>query len=69
VVRKIVGAKREEITGDWRNLCNEELYDLYSSPNTRIIRCIKSREVRMALACGIRCSAKETSMKENMWKF
>jgi hypothetical protein len=33
--------KRDKLTGEWRNLHNEELYDLYSSPS--IIRMIKSR--------------------------
>jgi hypothetical protein len=33
VLRKIVGLKREEVTGDWRKLCNEELNELHSSPN------------------------------------
>jgi hypothetical protein len=36
----------EEITDEWRNLHNEDLYDFCFSPNTRIIRCIKSRELR-----------------------
>jgi hypothetical protein len=31
VLRKIFGAKREEVAGDWRKLCGEELYDLYCS--------------------------------------
>jgi hypothetical protein len=38
--------KRDEATGDWRRLHNEELNDLYSSPN--IIRVIKSRRLRWA---------------------
>jgi len=40
VLRKIFGPKRNGITGDWRKLLNEELNDLYSSPD--IIRMIKS---------------------------
>jgi hypothetical protein len=41
VLRRIFGPKRDEVTGEWRRLYNEELYALYSSPN--IIRVIKSR--------------------------
>jgi hypothetical protein len=39
-LRRIFGPKRDEVTGEWRKLHNEELYDLYSSSN--IIRLIKS---------------------------
>jgi len=42
VLRKIFGPKRDEVTGEWRKLHNEELNDLYSSPN--IVRAIKSEE-------------------------
>jgi hypothetical protein len=45
VLRKIFGPKREE-DGSWRTLHNDELHDLYSSPN--IVRVIKSRKVRLA---------------------
>jgi hypothetical protein len=41
VLRRIFGPKRDEVTGEWRSLHNEELYALYSSPI--IIRVIKSR--------------------------
>jgi hypothetical protein len=44
VLRRIFGLKRVEVRGDWRKLHNEELHDLYSSPN--IIRMIKSRRMR-----------------------
>jgi hypothetical protein len=39
VLRRIFGPKRDEVTGEWRKLRNEELCDLYSSPS--IIRIIK----------------------------
>jgi hypothetical protein len=44
VLRRIFGPKRDEATGEWRRLHNEELNDLYSSPN--IIRVIKWRRIR-----------------------
>jgi hypothetical protein len=44
VVRGMFGPKRDEVTGEWRKLHNEELRDLYSSPS--IIRIIKSRRMR-----------------------
>jgi hypothetical protein len=46
VLRRIFGPKRDEVTGDWKQLYNEELHNLYSSPN--IIRMIKSRRMRWA---------------------
>jgi hypothetical protein len=39
VLRRIFGPNRDKVTGDWRKLHNEELHNLYSSPN--IIRMIK----------------------------
>jgi hypothetical protein len=44
MLRRIFGPKRDEVTGDWRKLHNEELHNLYSSPN--IIRMIKLRSMR-----------------------
>jgi hypothetical protein len=44
VLRRIFGAKRDEVTGEWRRLHNVELRDLYSSPS--IIRIIKSKWMR-----------------------
>jgi hypothetical protein len=32
-LRRIFGPKRDEVTGEWRQLLNEELHDLYSSPS------------------------------------
>ncbi|KAJ4431282.1 hypothetical protein ANN_19879 [Periplaneta americana] len=47
VLRKIFGAKRDEVTGEWRKLHNTELHPLYSAPD--IIRNIKSRRLRWAM--------------------
>jgi hypothetical protein len=44
VLRRIFGPRRDEATGDWRKVHNEELHKLYSSPN--VIRMIKSRRMR-----------------------
>ena len=46
VLRRIFGPRRDEVTGEWRRFHNEELKDLYSSPNN--VRVIKSRRMRWA---------------------
>ena len=46
VLRRLFGPKRNKVTGEWRKLHNEDLNDLYSSPN--IIQLIKSRRTRWA---------------------
>jgi len=46
VLRRIFGPRRDEVTGEWWRLHNEELNDVYSSPN--IVRVIKSRRKRWA---------------------
>jgi len=74
VLRRVLGPKRDEVTGEWRKLHNEELYDLYSSPN--IFRVIKSRRIRFAgqsSAYGgqerrIQGFAGETRSKETTWE-
>jgi hypothetical protein len=45
MLRRIFGPKRDEVTGGWRKLHNEELHNWYSSPS--IIRMIKSRRMRL----------------------
>jgi hypothetical protein len=46
VLRRIFAPKRDDVTGGWRKLPNEELHNLYSSPS--IIRMIKSRRMLWA---------------------
>jgi hypothetical protein len=69
VLRRIFRPKRDEVTGEWRKLHNEELLNLYSSPN--IIRMTKSRGMRWARhvarmgkkAIGGKARRKETTKK------
>ena len=51
VLKRVFGPKRDEVTGEWRKLHNEELRDLYSLPN--IVWVVKSRRMRWAghVAC------------------
>jgi hypothetical protein len=44
VLRRICGSKRDEVTGEWRELHSEELHDFYTSPS--IIRIMKARRMR-----------------------
>ena len=46
LLRRVFGSKRDEVTGEWRKLYNEEHRDLYSLPN--IVRVVKSRRMRWA---------------------
>jgi hypothetical protein len=46
VLRRVFGPKRDEVTGEWRKLHNDELNDLYSLPY--IVRVVKSRRMRWA---------------------
>ena len=58
VLRRVFGPKRDEVTGEWRKLHNEELSDLYSLPN--IVRVVKSRRMDGQGMCayggGERCA-------------
>jgi hypothetical protein len=46
VLRRVFGPKRDEVTGEWRKLHNEELNDLYFVP--KVVRVVKSRRMRWA---------------------
>ena len=46
VLRRIFGPRKDEVTGEWKRLHNEELNDLY--PLSNIVRVIKSRRMRLA---------------------
>jgi hypothetical protein len=63
-LRKIFGPKRDEVTGDWRKLHNEELRDLYSSAS--IIRIIKSR--RMGWAGHVARMARRGTRIDYRWE-
>jgi hypothetical protein len=65
VLRRIFVAKRDETTGEWRRLYNEELNDLYSSPN--IIWVIKSRRMRWAGNVA-RVGRKERCVQDFGWE-
>jgi len=66
VLRRLFGSRRDEVMGEWRRLYNEELNDLYSSPN--IVRVIKSRRMRWAghvarMGFGAETGGKETTVE------
>ena len=73
VLRRVFGPKRDEVTGEWRKLHNEELRDQYSLPN---IAGGKMEKNEMGGACGAygggeRCaqgSGGETGGKETTWE-
>ena len=63
VLRRIFGPKRDEVTGEWNRLHNEELNDLYSSPN--IVQVIKSRI--MIRAGHVECMGEERGCIGSWW--
>ena len=63
VLRRIFGPRTDEVTGEWRRLHNEELNDLYFSPN--IVRVIKSR--RMRWAGHVACMGEERGCIGSWW--
>jgi len=58
MVLRTFGHRRDEVIGEWKRLHNEELNDMYSSPN--ILRVIKSR--RMRWAGHVACMGEETGV-------
>jgi len=63
VLRRIFVPRRDEVTVEWRSLHNEELNDLYSSPNC--VRVIKSR--RMRCAGHVACMGEERGCIGSWW--
>jgi hypothetical protein len=64
VLRRIFGSKRDEVTGEWGKLHNEELHDLYSSPS--IIRIIRWR--RMRWAAHVARMGRRGMLIDNWWE-
>jgi hypothetical protein len=62
VLRRIFRLKRDEVTGEWRKLHNEELHNFYSSPD--IIRQVKSR--RMRWAGHVACMGEERKLYKDL---
>jgi hypothetical protein len=72
ILRRIFGPKRDEVTGEWRKLQNEELHNLYSSPD--IIRQVKVNEVGRACSMhgrgenSVQGFGGKARRKETTWK-
>jgi hypothetical protein len=65
VLRRIFGPKRDEVTGGWRKLHDEDLHGLYSSPN--IVRVIKARRMKWA-GYVARMGGGEGCMQHFVWE-
>ena len=62
------GPKRDEVTGEWRKLLNEELYDLYASPNIiRVIKCRINRCEELLTRMGGKRSAYRVGRYDGKW--
>jgi hypothetical protein len=57
VLRRIFGPKRDEVTGEWKKLHNDDLHDLYSSPSIRIIKARRMRWVVCVARMGEKMNA------------
>ena len=71
VLRRIFGPKRDEVTGEWRKLHNEELNDMYGFYSPNIVRVIKPRRMRRAghvAHMGERRGVYRVLMGEKRWK-
>jgi len=64
VLRRIFGPRRDEVTGEWRRLHNEEINDLFTSPN--IVWVIKSR--RMRWVRHVACIGEERGCIGSWWR-
>ena len=64
VLRRVFGPKRDEVTGKWRKLHNEELKDLYSSPS--VVQVVKSRRMRWAV--HVACMGRREGCTGYWWK-
>jgi hypothetical protein len=69
VLRRRFGLARDEVTGKRRRLHNEELYDLYSSPDIiRVIKSGRTRWVGHVASWHMQCLGGKTRAKETTWK-
>jgi hypothetical protein len=57
VLRRLFGPERDEVTGEWRKLHNEELHDLYSSPSITRIMKLKMKWAGLVARMGVKRNA------------